>query len=229
MTALNDLLDDIFDGRDAALRPEFAGWLRHSRRFHSFATIYRGKIRAKLRNARDEDGLLDLRAELETAAILLCADSFTLEYEKYAAAKQRGPDFTVTFKGHTPFNVEVRRVRGDWGEMDEAARVAKLASVVADKVAQMPPSIVNLLWLTGGRDIAETDVQSATTNLRRSAERRNDETFTRHGYANAADFLKQYPRLSGILWRELDETKLWLNPLARHKPPPAIANALQRL
>ena len=58
---------------------------------------------------QDEGGLKDLRAELETAVLLLRDERFTLEYEKYVATKQRGQDFTVTFKTHTPFNVEVRR------------------------------------------------------------------------------------------------------------------------
>src|SRR3990172_7973510 len=111
MTALDDLLDYIFDGKKPALYPEFEGWVRGSRRFKAFAASYRGKIRSKLKNVRDEGGMKDLRAELETAALLLGEERFTLEYEKYAASKQRGPDFTVTFKTHTPFNVEVRRIR----------------------------------------------------------------------------------------------------------------------
>ena len=105
MPALDPLLDDLFAGRHAALRAEFDGWLRGSRRFAAFAETYRGKIRAKLRHAQDADGLRDVRAELEVAALLLGEERFAIEYEKYAAAKQRGPDFTVTFKTHTPFNV----------------------------------------------------------------------------------------------------------------------------
>jgi hypothetical protein len=97
---------------------------------------------------RDEDGMKDLRAELETALWLLREKRFTLEYEKYAASKQRGPDFTVTFKTHTLFNVEVRRIRS--AKLDDAdveARIGKLMAALCDKVRQMPPSIVNLLWL----------------------------------------------------------------------------------
>ncbi len=118
MPTLDDLIDDIFDGKTPGFRPEFESWVRGSRRYKAFASEYRGKIRAKLRNAGDDDGLQDVRAELETAAVLLRDASFTLEYEKYAAAKQRGPDFTVTFKTHTPFNVEVRRIHSL--ELDDA-------------------------------------------------------------------------------------------------------------
>src|SRR5262245_35261479 len=111
MTPLDDLLDEIFDGKEPALYAEFEGWVRGSRRFKAFVTSHRTKIRAKVKNARDESAMKDLRAELETAALLLGEERFTLEYEKYASSRQRGPDFTVTFKTHTPLNVEVRRLR----------------------------------------------------------------------------------------------------------------------
>jgi len=52
----DDLIESIFAGQDAMLRAEFAGWVRGSRRFAAFAEVYRGKIRAKLRHARDEGG-----------------------------------------------------------------------------------------------------------------------------------------------------------------------------
>lgn len=230
MAALDDLLDYLFDGQRPTLYPEFEGWLRGSRRFQTFAHAYRGKIRAKLRNARDEEGLKDVRAELETAALLLRDDRFALEYEKYAASKQRGPDFTVAFKTHTPFNVEVRRIRGvELEEGDAEARLAKLVTVLGDKVRQMPPSTINLLWLIAEDDITETDVAQATTTLRQLAERKVEAYFTRRGFESAADFLKQYARLSGIIVRQSGEPVLWLNPLARHKAPPEIATALRRL
>lgn len=77
------------------------------RRSAAFATQDRGKRRAKPGNAPHDGGIHDLRAELETAALLLREKRFTREYEKYAALKQRGPGFTVTFKTHMPFSVEV--------------------------------------------------------------------------------------------------------------------------
>jgi hypothetical protein len=225
----DELLDTIFDGQKTDLYDEFEGWLRDSRRFMAFAETYRGKIRAKLKNARDEGGLKDLRAELATAAALLREERFALEYEKYAAAKQRGPDFTVTFKTHTPFNVEVRRIRGlELEDGDAEARMAKLVAVLVDKVGQMPPSIVNLLWLFADREIAEADLTRATTTLRRLAEGKAEEFFTRRGFESAADFLKRYSRLSGVVWRSAGNA-VWLNPLARHKAPPEIVAAIQRL
>ncbi|WP_374685973.1 hypothetical protein [Promineifilum sp.] len=230
MAAPDDLLDYFFGDQQPALYPELERWLRGSRRFQTFAHFYRGKIRAKLRNARDEAGQKDLRAELETAALLLRDERFVVEYEKYAASKQRGPDFTVTFKTHTPFNVEVRRMRGVELEAgDAAARLAKLVAVLGDKVGQMPPSIVNLLWLIAEQGVVEADVAQAAATLRQLAEHKTELFFTRRGFESAADFLKQYGRLSGVIVRQSGEPVLWLNPLARHKTPPEIALALRRL
>ena len=230
MSALDDLLDYLFDGKKPALYPEFEGWVRDSRRFKAFAIRYRGKIRAKLKNARDEGGMKDLRAELETAALLLRDERFSLEYEKYAAFKQRGPDFTVTFKTHTPFNVEVRRIRSvELDDEDTEARIGKLMAVLCDKVGQMPPSIVNLLWLIAEREISEADLTHAVMTLRQLAERKAEDFFTRRGFESAADFLKRYRQLSGIVLRQSGENTLWLNSLARHKAPPEIVTAIQRL
>ena len=78
MPTHDTLLDDLFGGRHAALRAEFDGWLRGSRRFAAFAETYRGKIRAKLRHAQDADGLRDVRAELEVAALLLGEERLSL-------------------------------------------------------------------------------------------------------------------------------------------------------
>ena len=77
MSAIDDLLNDIFDGPDSPLYAEFEGWARESRRFRAFAATYRAKIRAKLKNARHEGGLDDLRVELETAVLLLREERFT--------------------------------------------------------------------------------------------------------------------------------------------------------
>jgi hypothetical protein len=230
MSTLDDLLSEIFDSPQSALYSDFEGWLRESRRFQTFAHVYRAKIRAKLRNARDPGGLLDVRAELATAALLLREESFALEYEAYAAAKQRGPDFTITFKGHTRCNVEVRRVRTtEPDEGDSAARTARLVAVLADKAGQMPPSIVNLLWLIVDEPIGESDLAAAMTTLRQLAERKTEEFFTRRGFESAADFLGRYRRISAVVLRRPEEIIIWPNPIARHPAPPALAAALRRV
>ncbi|MCC6804085.1 MAG: hypothetical protein IT319_14480 [Anaerolineae bacterium] len=230
MSTIDDLLDDIFDGGQPAFYAEFAGWVRGSRRYKAFAATYHTKIRAKLRSARDEAGMTDLRAELETAALLLRDERFALEYEKYTAARQRGPDYTVTFRTRTPFNVEVRRVRGaELNGGDADARTNKLMAVLCDKAGQMPPSIVNLLWLTADGILTEADLSSAAAALRQLAERKVEDFFTRRGFASAADFLRQYRQLSGVVLYQPGTVTVWLNPLARHKAPPEIVTAIERL
>lgn len=226
----DELLDDIFDGKKPSFYADVATWLRDSRRFRAFVVTYRAKIRAKLRNARDEGGRNDVRAELETAELLLRAEKFTLEYEKYTAAKQRGPDFTVTFKTHTPFNVEVRRIRRvELDDGDADAPVVKLMAVLCEKVRQMPPSIVNILWLTAEREISQSDLTRAVTTLRQLAEQKAEDWFTRRGFASAADFINQFRRLSGIVLHSAGAHVIWLNPLARHQATPDIVLTLQRL
>ena len=230
MTTNDDLLASIFDGLQRTFYAEFEAWVKGSRRFKVFAADYRVKIRAKLKNVHDDAGAQDLRAELEIAARLLTEKRFTLEYEKYAASKQRAPDFTVTFKTHTPFNVEVRRIRSVEIEAgDSGAPTGKLLAVICDKVGQMPPSIVNLLWLVAEREISEADLVQVAATLRQLAERKDEVFFTRQRFESTADFLKQYRRLSGIVVSEPGENTLWLNPLARHKIPPDIVTALRRL
>ncbi len=230
MTNVDELLAFIFEGKWHGLAGEFEGWARSSRRFRAFADANKTKIRGKLKNARDQGGLKDVRAELETAFLLLGDERLTLEYERYAALKQRGPDFTVTFKTHTPFNVEVRRIRSiEWDEGTGDARTFKLVTVLLDKVGQMPPSIVNVLWLTTERELSEADLLRALGVLREAAEKKVEEVFVRRGYASAADFINQYRRLSGIVLRAAGEQSLWLNPLAKHPAPPELANAMRRL
>lgn len=230
MSTIDDLLERIFDGKHTAFYDEFEEWVRNSRRFQSFATGYQAKIKAKLKNARGESGLQDVRAELLAAAILLREERFTVEYERYAASKQRGPDLTVTFKTHTPFNVEVRRIRAVEGADEEAeARANKLVSVMCDKANQMPPGIINMLWLVGEWEISEADLNRAAAALRQAVERKDDSFFARRGFDGAGDFLKRYRQLSGIVVHQPGQCAVWLNAFARHKAPPELINAIQRL
>ena len=56
--------------------------------------------------------MLDLRCELCVAYKLLQERKFEVAYEQDGLRKGRAPDFTVTWKTHTVFNVEVKRFRG---------------------------------------------------------------------------------------------------------------------
>lgn len=219
MSAIDDLLAAIFEHKRPAFYSEFEGWLRGSRRFRDFAHEYRNKIRAKLNNAKHAGGLDDLRAELQAAALLFGEQRFEVEYERYAAAKQRGPDFTVTFKGHIPFNVEVRRLPAD---------PSRLPAVICEKVRQLPSSIINLLWLAGG-EATTASVDAAGSSLRQKAEGSEDIYFETQGFRNAAEFLKSYRHLSGIVLHSANGILIWLNPLARHTAPSDLVAAIRRL
>jgi hypothetical protein len=230
MSALDDLLNAIFGETKPFFSAEFEAWVRQSRRFKAFATSYQSKIRAKLKSVRDEEAMKDLRAELEAAARLLREERFTLAYEQYAAAKQRGPDFTVTFKTHTPFNIEIRRIRNlELDDENPEARLGKLIAVLCDKVRQMPPSIVNVLWLIAEPAISAVEVNQAALTLRQLADHKVEDFFTRRGFKHAADFLKHCCQLSGVVLPQPNANVLWLNPSARHRVLPEIGMALQRL
>ncbi len=176
------------------------------------------------------------------------------EAEAYAAGKGAGPDFTVMFKTHMRFNVEVRRFR--WGDAKDGSAIggenggenspangsagsanggandgaftARLAAIIGDKVRQMPPSSINFLWLAADGGLDVDGVAAAAALLRGRVERKDEAFFLRRGYASATAFLKQYAQMSGVLLWQDEAAALWLNPLARHKPPAGLAAALRR-
>ncbi|MGH2486580.1 MAG: hypothetical protein ACRDHE_11265, partial [Ktedonobacterales bacterium] len=165
-----------------------------------------------------------LQEELLTAACLLTERAFTLDYEKYAASKVRGPDFTVLYKTHTPFNVEVERLRGQ-------AQAGKWADVLCDKLRQLPPSVMNALVVYGepGEQGTSFDAAGAMASLRATAERKDDVYFTRRGLGGARDYLRQSLKLSVLFYRAGDAAPAsWFNPRARHPLPPELRTALPR-
>lgn len=230
MNPTDELLAFILAGTPPAFSDEFKEWVRGSRRFKAFAGEYRTKIRAKVKTATGESAVKDLRAELEAALLLLREERFTVEYETYAASKQRGPDYTVTFKTHTPFNVEVRRIRSVEREQnDDGASVTKLMSVLCEKVGQMPPGIVNVLWLAGEGPLSKEELQTGVMTLQKMAELPAHDFFMRRGFRSAGDFSKQVQRLSGIVLRFPQTNAVWQNKNARHLLPRELVIILERL
>ena len=145
MTTLDALLDSIFEGNPTTLYADFAAWAQESRRFRAFATEHRTKIRAKLRHAHGEGGMQDLRAEIETAALLLREKRFTLEYENAAAKGRAGLHRDV----QDAYAVQRRGAAHpgtNWTPRTPTHK-GKLMAVLCDKVGQMPPGNINLLWL----------------------------------------------------------------------------------
>lgn len=239
----SDLLPYIFTNTRLPLAVQFARWVQESPRFRAFAETYRDKIRKKVRGITEAEGYRDLQAELAAAYFLTLERRFSVEYEKYGVGKQRGPDFSITYKTHTRFDVEVTRLRlGQAGEAGAAPEPGKLANTLCAKLEQLLPSMVNVLVLAAddapkrGDDSSvdagqalENWLLSATTLLQGRAERKDDEFFVRRGFLGARDFLRHYNRLSAVRLVAPDAPPvLWLQPQARHPLPPDLATILRR-
>ncbi|MDE3229532.1 MAG: hypothetical protein KGO05_06600, partial [Chloroflexota bacterium] len=144
------------------------------------------------------------------------------------AEKQRGPDFTVTFKGHIVFNIEARRLRAP-------ITAGRLGDAICGKLGQMPPSAINVL-LVGMDDsaAASPDGPAIMRALIRRAEARRDDYFAERGFRDARDFLRALQRLSALLlcpaWdaTPAPSPALWLNPQARFPLPTDAQKLLRR-
>jgi hypothetical protein len=237
----SDLLPYIFSNTRLPLAVEFRRWVEGSPRFRVFAETYRDKIRKKVRGITEAEGYRDLQAELATAYFLVGVRRFVVEYEKYGVGKQRGPDFSVTYKTHVRFDVEVTRLRGTavGGAGGEAGKVA---NTLCAKLAQLPPSMMNVLvlvvdegvfsgdeTLAGSGEVVESGLRSAVALVQERAERKDEEFFVRRGFVGVRDFHRYYGRLSAIrLVAPEGPPVLWVQPQARHPLPVDLANILRR-
>lgn len=232
MAGEKDLVVYIFENRPHPLAPTFEGWLRESRRFKAFAEQYKDKIRRKLRTLPNERARLeDLRFELEIAYRLHREASFVVAYEPGAALKGRSPDFTVTYKTHTHFNVEATRMQIAAADTSPEVGITplayKLIEMTCDKVGQMQPGLVNVLMTTAERAATEDEMKAAMTALRLMAERKAEAFFVAHGFKDAAAFIRQFRSLSAIGY--INGGALWLNSLAKHPLSKEMAAAMRRV
>ncbi len=227
---LDELIAYLFGVDRSSLAAEVRSWLSASPRFRAFAETYRDKIRKKIRGLRDDEGRRDLAFELAIAVRLLDERRFALEYESYGIG-QRAPDFRVTFRSQTRFNVEGRRLRRPAPTPGAPADRAPLVRAVCDKLGQLPPAMINVLVLgADGPSSAAEALAAAMLWLQDRAVRKDEGLFQQHGFAGVRDFLRHYQRLSGTLWLAgaLDAplASLWRNPQARHPLPADLARAL---
>jgi hypothetical protein len=222
-----DLLPYIFSDTRLPLAVQFERWLQESPRFRLFAETYRDKIRKKVRGVTEPEGYRDLQSELAIAYFLAGERKFEVEYERYGIGRGRGPDFSVTYKTHTRFDVEVTRLRGGDGGAPEPG---KLAGTLCAKLLQMPPSMINVLALdVPDASYTEEDLAGGLRILMERAEHKDDEYFTRRGYLGTRDFFKYYSRLSAVrLVTPAGPPILRLQQGARHPLPPDLANILRR-
>ena len=241
---IHETLNYLFDNRPHVLAPHLTHWMSELPRFADFVETHRAKIRKKIRGSHSSDGFQDLRAELETAYLLLREKRFTLAYEPYGKGTRRGPDFAVTFRTRITFNVEVTRMRlsiranNDAGEQplfDPQYEGRRMAEIVGSKLSQMLPSMMNLLVIMADQQtMCELDVGQVMNQLKQRAEQKEPQLFQRHSFRDTSDFFKSYQRLSGVLLRSTGNHEtgkcpiLWLNNQTKHPLPAPICTILQR-
>src|SRR5205823_4058949 len=173
---------------------ELAQWIETRPRFSAFLRANQDKVRKKLTTAEDEDGRLDVRAELLVAYMIAADRRFELEFEAYGA-RRLGPDLTVTFRTNQRFNLEVTRLRATTGDAGDA----RLANLITGKLRQLPGDLPNALVITTrGLQLSEQSLVAAVRLLKLHSDGKDELFFTRRGFRNARDFYAHYLHLSGI-------------------------------
>jgi hypothetical protein len=234
VTKSADLIAYLFEGQPHLLSAELFQWMEVSSRFTSFVETYRDKIRKKIRLAREPERILDLRSELEVAASLLRDRRLVVAYEPYPSTKGRGPDFAVTYRVNTVFNIEVARMRTEENGFDEIDLSRKeerflrtVLRTVLYKLGQMQPGMPNLLVIHTRQELVHSlDLSRLMQEIKTRAEGKDPSFYEISRYANPAAFYKDFLHLSGILlWAASSEAKSWVNKQAR----PALAPETLRL
>ena len=218
MTKPADLIAYLFEGQPHVLSGELYQWTEASSRFTAFVETYRDKIRKKIRVIREPESILDLRGELEVACCLLSDRRLAIEYEPYASAKRRGPDFAVTYRANLVFNIEVARLRVEESGVDGIdlpRKEERFLRILLYKLGQMQPSMPNLLVIHTRKELAGSmDLGKLMQEIKTRVEGRDPSFYEISRYANPAAFYKDFLHLSGILlWAAGGQ--LWVNKQAR--------------
>lgn len=230
---IDELVTTICGAAEHPLAPFLRGWCEASRPFLAFAEAHAAKIRKKVRLAASGEERGDLLAELAFAALLVKDRRFSVVYEPFRATGQRGPDLGVTFKTHTPFHVEVTRLRlldpGDAG-----GNALKLARVVCEKIGQLPPGAGNLLAVYVPLEV-ESGALAATAirlldrapagSVGSPAPELRPEAL--QGYLRGRQRLSAIALCSLAVDGRLQNVSLWLNAQAKHPLLPEVSRYLQ--
>lgn len=216
----------LFEGQAHPLAGPMSTWLDSSRRFLSFTTTFRDKIRKKLRTTQDRETLQDLRLELETAYLLSREPRLSLVYEP-RCEQERCPDFVVSFTTSLTFTVEVTRLR----VVQVSSFLSNsLADTICSKLGQLLPQQSNVLII--GMDTpppAAKDIQAVMLRLQQRAERNDPALLQRCRFRDRAGFFRQYQRLSEILARGSNGPSIaWVNPQAKFPLPGKVRTVLHR-
>ena len=212
-----------------SFQSELGGWLESSSRFRDFVVAHQDKVRKKLTTSDDEEHRQDVRSELLVAYLVLADRRFTVALEAYGA-RRAGPDLSVTFRTNQHFNLEVTRLRAR-ADMDEDSGVARLATVIAGKLRQLPAEVPNALVITAhGQALSNETIGGAARLLKLRTETRDDTFFDRRGLRNSRELHAQYLRLSGVFGLDEATTPHTLafvpNREARHPLPAEAVAAL---
>lgn len=235
-------MGQVFDKHEALLASLFeqetgavlsaAPWLRSRSRFEAFLRTYQDKIRRKARLCRDVEARRDLLAELAVAWLLLQERHLVVEYEKPQANRKGGPDFTATWKTHTMFNVEVKRLRTSEIAREEGpSNPHKWGYAVCDKIKQLPATDFNIVALIVENGRSADDLVPAMKQLKLHAEQKDEPYFHQRGLS-VADFFTYYRRLHVIMVCEYNPALphvhiLWINKEARRTLPADLLHTLQ--
>lgn len=209
-----------------------APWLNTPSRFETFLRFYHDKIRRKTRLCRDVAARHDLLAELAVAWLLLQERRFAVEYEKAQPDRRGGPDFTATFKTHTVFNVEVKRLRPvESPHHSDGTSLNKLAYAVCEKLRQLPPTDFNIIALFTENAAPADELAPALKQLKLHAERKDEAFFEKRGLS-VSDFFSYYSRLHAIIVCTYGPTApyidmLWINKEARRTLPEDLQRTLR--
>jgi len=204
------------------LEAELQRWLE-SKRWEAFATVHRDKIRKKLRETRDAAALGDLRAELETAYLLLGEPRLSVVYEPLGRSRGPAPDYAVSYTTSLTVMLEVTRLRD----------LERLGEVVAAKLRQLAPGYPNVLlvWLAQAPASAP-DLPAAMLRLKQRIEAGEQLLLDRTRFSVGADFFAYLGRLSDLLVCSPGATgralNAWSNPTAKRPLPAQVRATLMR-
>jgi hypothetical protein len=216
MSKPTDLIAYLFEGKPHSLADELFQWMEASTRYTSFIETYRDKIRKKLRITRDPESILDLRSELDTACGLLGDRRLDIQYEPYASAKRRGPDFAVAYRTNQKFNIEVARMRTPTEE--------RFQRLLLYKLGQMQPGIPNLLVVHTGTELARSlSLDNLMQTIKLKVEKKDPVFYELSRYTSPAAFYKEFLHLSAILLWAV-EPQTWVN---KQATPPLATEILR--
>ncbi len=234
----DELLNYLFDEKPHLLAEPMGAWLTSSRRYASFVHDVRDKIRKKIRVTQDQETLLDVRLELETAYLLLQERTLSLAYEPQLAERVRSSDFAVTYTTSLTFMLEVTRLRinqkSTEAENTPTSSGDRLADALCSKLGQFQSKHSNVLLVgVDTLQLTQADIRAAMLRIQQRAERNDSTFFQRYRFRDRADFFRYYERLSEILIRGTDLQKgkafiFWANPRTNYPLPSKVRTVLYR-